>query len=609
MIEEKLKRVPKRTGIYLLINDQNSVLYVGKARILKNRLRSHFHPGKKEDLRHKKLMAQVKDFEIIVTDSEIEALILEANIVKEKRPKYNINLKDDKSYPYIRVTNETYPRIFVTRKIVRDGSRYYGPYTDVTSIRQLIGAIRRIFPLRICKKSITDNTIKNKRSRVCLNYDIGRCLGPCQGLISQENYTLIIKQVVGFIQGRSHQILEDLENRMKVLSSQQRFEEAAKIRDVIRSIDLFHSKQKVVDNLFIDRDIITVASDDRDACAVVFIVREGKIVNRKHFYLEGVDRKKPEEILTAFTKQYYLRTDFIPSEIYFYGFLSDMEKLKIWLTEKKGSKVDFVFPKKGKKAHLMVMCKKNAELLLSELQAQKESSGDWVAASVKALQMDLNLQKAPKHIESFDISNIHGQDAVASMVVFKNGKPKKSEYRKFRIKTVEGIDDFRMMAEVIERRMRRLIREDKNLPDLILVDGGKGQLSAAVEVLQKLSIKGILVIGLAKRLEEVYIPDVPDPQNISKSSPSLHLLQRIRDEAHRFAVQYHRTLRRKRAVYSILDKIDGIGEKRRSALLKRFGSVEMIRNASVDEIADVKEMNRKIAKITLETLKKESDKE
>ncbi len=603
MIEDKLKLVSSKPGVYLLKDSNGRILYVGKAKVLRNRLRSHFKPGRGEDRKHGLLMSQVKDFETIVTDSEVEALILEANYIKEHRPKYNVNLKDDKSYPYIRVTNGSYPRIFVTRKIVRDGSRYFGPYTDVGSMRQIMAAVRRIFPVRTCQLRIADETIRQKKHKVCLNYHIGRCLGPCEGLVSQKDYSRTVEQVVSFIQGNNNQLVKDLQERMKYLADRQRYEEAARLRDEISFISKFQSKQKVVDQSSSDRDLIAVDSEGEDGCAVVFDVRDGKIVNRRHFYLEGKMEVREEEFLTSFVKQYYLRMDYVPAEVYLSSFLDEQREVRDWLTKKRGKKVSLIVPKKGEKARLMEMCIRNAELLLEELKLQKSQNSDWTAPSVTALQKDLRLEKPPKRIEAFDVSNISGQDAVASLVVFENGKPKKSEYRKFKIRTVEGIDDFRMMAEAVERRMARLLNERKNLPDLILVDGGKGQLSASAAVLKKLSLPNQPIIGLAKRLEEIFVPGISDPQTLPKSSPSLRLLQRVRDEAHRFAIKYHRTLRKKRNIASLLDTVPGVGEKRRTALLKGFGSIEKIRGATVEEIAKIQGMNHRVAEKILEVLK------
>jgi len=442
MLEDKLNRVPKKPGVYLLKDTGDTILYVGKAKILRQRLRSHFRPGKQEDRRHQLLMNRVRDFEVIVTDSEVEALILEANFVKEHRPRYNVDLKDDKSYPYIRVTSEPYPRVFITRKIIRDGSRYFGPYTEAGNIRQLMTAVRRIFPVRTCQLRINEDSIRKKRHKVCLNYHIGRCWGPCEGLVPHEEYCRIVKQVVAFVQGKNNQLVEDLTLR-------------------------------------------------EDACGVVFNVREGKITNRQHFYLTGADTATKEEIVASFLKQYYLRAEWIPKEVFIQMDLSELDEIQVWLSRKRGKKVIVTIPKKGRKKQLMDMCQKNAQLLLEEIRIQKEKSGEWIVSSVHALQKDLALPVLPNRIEAIDISNTAGQDAVGSLVVFENGRPKKSEYRKFRIRTVDGIDDYGMMAEVVERRYKRLVQGNEDLPDLILVDGGKGQLSTALSVLKKMELRNV----------------------------------------------------------------------------------------------------------------------
>ncbi len=607
MIASKLKNVPAKPGIYLLKDRNNKILYVGKARILRNRLRSHFGAAMANDPKHILMMKKVVDFETIVTDSEIEALILEANLIKEHYPRYNVNLKDDKSYPYIRVTNEPYPRIFITRKMIRDGSRYFGPYTDVSRIRQLMAAVRRIFPVRSCRLKIDEESIQTKKHHVCLDYHIGRCQGPCEGLVSREEYFQTISQVVDFINGKNVHLISDLTGRMESLSDEKRYEEASRIRDEIQSIEAFQSRQKVVDTIQVNRDIVSLAIEEEDACGVVFDVRDGKITNRHHFYLSGVEGLSKSEVLTSFIKQYYYRTDYIPDEILFPFRLYDAEIVQAWLDRKKQHHVRFGFPQKGKKSKLIEMCTQNAKLLLNELLFQKSQTEDWIAPSVKALQKDLHLDKAPKRIEAFDISNISGTDAVGSLVVFENGKSKKSGYRKFKIRNVNGIDDFAMMAEVIQRRYSRLLKDGEAFPDLILVDGGKGQLSSALSALKELEIADQPIIGLAKRLEEVFIPGISDAQTLPKNSSSLRLLQQIRDEAHRFAVTFHRQRRGKRMVKSLLDDIPGIGVKRRNALLKTFGSIDGIRKASVEEIARVKGMNRNAAEHVIRELNKKDD--
>ena len=593
--EQKLKRVPMKPGVYLLNAEDGKTLYVGKAKYLRTRLRSHFRPGQREDRKHRLMREKVADFSVIVTDSEVEALILEANFIKEHKPRYNVNLKDDKSFPSIRVTNEHFSRIFLTRKIVKDGSRYFGPYTNAGAVRQLMRSIRDIFPIRTCKLRITERSISEKRHKVCLNYHIGRCLGPCEGRVTHKGYSDIVEEAVNFIRGKRIGLLKSLKIKMQEAAGEQNFEDAARIRDQIIAIENFQSRQKVVDVHAPDRDIVTIAMDPNDACGVVFNVREGKISNRVHFYLQGIEGFSSPEVLSSFIKQVYLNSDVIPGEILVPEQPSECEQIKSWLTGKRKKRVVIGVPSRGEKAKLVAMCTRNAELLLEELLLQKSAVRERVPASVRSLQSDLHLPRCPRYIEAFDVSNIAGQDAVASMVAFKDGMPLKSAYRKYKIRDIEGADDYRMLAQAVRRRLLRLKEEQKNPPDLILLDGGKGQVSAVVQTLKEIEMENLAVIGLAKRLEEIYIPGLSDAQTLPKSSPSLHLLQRIRDEAHRFAVTYHRALRQKRMKASRLDAIPGIGDARRTALLKRFGSLEEIKRASVEEIMRVPGMNRKVA--------------
>jgi len=531
---------------------------------------------------------------------------MEANFVKEHRPKYNVNLKDAKSYPYIRVTAESYPRIFITRTIVRDGSEYFGPFTDVLTLKRLMAAIRRIFPLRTCKLHITKETIQNKKHSVCLLYHIGRCPGPCEGYIPKQDYGHIVTQIASFIRGKSKDLVKELEAQMQEFAVNQEFEQAAFVRDQIRYVVRLQRKQKVMDAKQADRDILVVASEDCIACGVVFHVRDGKLINRLHYVLNGTENKFLSEIIQAFIKQYYVRSDFIPHEILLSHFVEEVDDLTLFLQNQRKGKVSLQVPQRGEKARLMEMCRKNAQFLLDELCLQHSQKEKRIAGPVEALQHDLGLEHPPMRIEAFDNSNIQGTDPVASLVVFENGKPKKSEYRKYKIRTVQGADDFASMAEVVERRFTRLLKEGREMPDLILVDGGKGQLSAAMGVLQKFQLEDQPIIGLAKRLEEIFRPGISDPQTLPKSSLSLHLLQQVRDEAHRFAITFHRSLRKKRTVHSELDDIPGIGEKRRKALLKAFGSVAGIRDASIDEIARVDGMNQKAAETLLNHLNSET---
>ncbi|MFO7889616.1 MAG: excinuclease ABC subunit UvrC [bacterium] len=595
VLTEKLKRIPRKSGVYLLKNKNKKIMYVGKAKTLRSRLRSHFNPGKREDSRHRLMMKQVTDFEVIVTDNEIEALILEANLVKEHHPKFNVNLKDDKSYPYIRITNEEYPRIFVTRKIIKDGSKYFGPYTEAGQVRELMAAVRKIFPVRSCNYKLSLENIKKKKYQVCLDYHIKRCTAPCEEYISRDEYNTIVNQVVDFIRGQNKHLIKDLQKSMIRYASNKKYEAAAQMRDRIKAIEHFQTKQNVIDKTSADRDLITIVTDDKNACGMVFNVREGKLINRQHYFLSIQNSMEKMQVLSAFVKQYYLKKEFIPKEILFPFTPDDFLQLQEWLKKKRGKKVELKIPLRGEKVKLMDMCTRNAELLLQELKQQKKMQKVIFSDGVIALQKDLSLPKPPVYINAFDISNISGKDMVASMVVFENGRPQKSEYRRYKIRSVQRPDDYKAMKEVIKRRMTRLINEKQDFPDLIVVDGGKGQVSAAKKAFAECGINNQMVLGLAKKLEEIYLPYCSDPQILPKHSAGLFFLQRIRDEAHRFAIDYHRKLRKKRTIASELDIIPGVGEKRKHALLKHFSSIEEMRESTVDEISEVKGLNKKVA--------------
>ena len=600
-LQDKLEKLPKKPGCYLFMDRNGQVIYVGKAKVLAHRVRSYFQNGRLEGPKLERLKSKIYDFDTIVTDTEMEALILEMNLIKEYKPRYNINLKDDKSYPYIRVTNERFPRIFPTRKIVRDGSRYFGPYTDVGAMRDLLKAVKRIFPIRSCNYDLTEQAVARKKYKLCLDYYIKKCEGPCEGLISEEDYRHTVEQIVNFINGRNREVLRQLKEKMYRFAEARRYEEAARVRDQIQSIENFQFKQKVVTDEEKDRDIVAVAVQERDACGVVLKVRDGKILGRHHFYLKGVEEEKPEQVVTAFVKQFYLKTDFVPEEIYLPLEIEEQEAVRVWLSEKRAGPVKLIVPKRGQKAKLVSMALKNAELLLQELQLQKLKKQEAVAHNVQALQRDLRLKKPPVRIECFDVSNIQGTNPVASMVTFVNGKARKSDYRKFKIQVKETPDDFAMMAEAIQRRYGGSLAQELDDPDLILVDGGKGQLSTAKRVLEQLGRDDLPVVALAKRLDEVFVPGASDPQNIPKTSSGLKLLQQIRDEAHRFAITYHRTLRQKKAVQSVLDTIPGVGPARRKALVTHFGSVQAIKEATVDELQMVESITPALARTIWET--------
>ena len=594
-LKEKLENLPRSPGVYLFKDKNKKVIYVGKAVILRNRVRSYFQSGRIEDAKSQRLRSKIHDLETIVTDSEIEALILEANLIKEYTPRYNVNLKDDKSFPYIRVTNEKFPRIFPTRRIIKDGSKYFGPYTDVGSMRSLLKTIKRIFPIRSCSLDLTEENIKAKKFKVCLYYYIKKCMGPCEGLIDEEEYGQIVKNIIDFINGRDRIVLEELTLKMEKNAESLQFERAARIRDQIQAIKEFQYRQKVITPEEIDRDLFVAYAEDNDACGVVFKVRQGRVIGRQHFYLDGVEGETLDRILSHLLIRFYMHADFIPNEIYLPIPLEDGANIEQWLSEKVKSKVQILFPQRGEKAKLLKMAYQNAKLLLQELKLQKMKDKDYIPHSVRALQRDLRLATPPLRIEAFDISNIQGTDATASLVTFVNGQPHKNDYRHFRIRSKSTPDDFAMMAEAIERRYSRQLKEKQPLPDLILVDGGKGQLSAATETLAKLNIHDQPIIALAKRLDEVFVPGASEAQNIPRTSSGLRLLQHIRDEAHRFAITYHRKLRGKRSVYSELNDIEGIGDKRKKQLIHHFASLKNLKAASLADIKQVEGISENLA--------------
>ena len=586
-LDQKLENLPAKPGVYQFKDAEGGIVYVGKAINLRNRVRQYFQKSHQLGPRIDAMVSKIRDMEIIVTDSEIEALILEATLIKKLKPKYNVDLKDDKSYPYIVITNEPFPRVFVTRRVIRDGSKYFGPYTDVKSMRASLKMVREIFMVRSCNYHIDDEVIRKRKIRVCLDYHIKKCEGPCEGLVSQVHYNTMIKEVEQVLKGKVDGLIRSLDEKMHRASDELRFEEATVLRDKIRNLRVYNERQRVIDLDLSDRDLFAVAAEGDDACGVVFNIREGKIVGRKHVYMRGVEERNEAEVMGQFVERYYLEAQDFPREVFLPVDVEDGEVLAGWLSDKIGEKVEIVVPKIGEKAKLLALCKTNARFLLDELKLQRMKQEDYVPHSVKALQRDLRLGVLPRRIECFDISNIQGSDTVASMVVFENGRPKKSEYRKFKIRTAQGPDDFASMREVVDRRYTRLLQEQAVMPDLIVVDGGKGQLSSAVEVLQRLGLAEIPAIGLAKRLEEVFVPGSGDPQSIPKTSSGLKLLQQIRDEAHRFAVTYHRVVRKKRTLQTELDLIGGIGKTRAKELLEVFGSVQGVKFATEGQLAEI----------------------
>ncbi len=590
-LSNKLENLPTKPGVYLMKDGSGRIIYVGKAKSLRNRVRAYFHDSPPYHPRISALISKISDFDYLVTDSEMEALILEANLIKEYKPRYNVNLKDDKRYPYLKVTNESFPRVLVVRRVKKDKAKYFGPYTNVKAMRQTLRILRRVFPIRSCNYALPST----RKIKLCLDYHIKRCLGPCEGKVSQKEYQEIVKNVLFFLSGKNNLLLQLLKDRMNEYASKEEFENAALIRDQIRALESVMEKQKVADVEQVDRDIIAFAREKKDISVVALQIREGVLIGRQNFHLAGFKESTDQEILSTFLRQYYMHSVVVPPEIILPTQMDDQDMIQSWLSSKREGKVKIIIPQRGEKFKLLEMANYNARLSLNELLLQRAEAKKKVPQVIKALEKDLYLSVLPRKIAAFDISNLGPQDAVGSLVFFQDGRPQKSRYRRFKIKTVEGQDDFAMMAEVVSRYFIRLTEEKQEYPDLVLIDGGKGQLSVAVQALNSLGIKNQNVVALAKRLDEVFLPQRSDPLMIPKGSASLKLLQKIRDEAHRFAVEYHRKLRKKRTIRSELDKIPGVGAKRREALLKHLGSVEKIKEASLKKLLQIKDINEKVA--------------
>ena len=586
-LKSKLENLPANPGIYQFLDKSEKVIYVGKAKNLRNRVRSYFHTGI-TSVKTLALVKKVVDLQLIVTDSEVEALVLENNLIKELKPRYNINLKDDKSFPYIRVTNEPYPQIFPTRNVVKDGSKYFGPYTEVKSMKNSLRLINKIFKIRSCKYFIDDEVIQKKKIKVCLDFHIKKCDGPCEGLISQADYNSMVNQVIKLLKGKTEDLIQELTWQMNKAASELSFEKAAEIRDRIEQLQVYSSKQKIVTNDFTDRDIIGCASEGKDVSATILNVRNGKLVGKRQFNLSAEANEELDQIYSAVIKFYYSEYVELPKEIVLEVLPSDSETLIEWFKEKESKEPKFIVPqRKSETKSLLEMCRQNAILQLKEIQLQRMKKDGNIPYVLAALKRDLRLKNLPKRIECFDISNLQGTDTVASLVVFVDGKPKKSEYRKFIINEVDGPNDFASMMEVIRRRYTRVIDEKKPLPDLIMVDGGKGQLSSAIKVLKEINMPEFEIIGLAKRLEEVFLPEHSEAQTIPRTSSSIKLLQHLRDEAHRFAITFHRQRRDKRTFTTELTEIKGIGNSIAAKLLTEFENINSIKTAAKEDLEKV----------------------
>ncbi|MFA6471899.1 MAG: excinuclease ABC subunit UvrC [Candidatus Latescibacterota bacterium] len=607
ILREKADIMPAKSGVYMFFDADHRMLYVGKAKNLRSRILSYFREEGDGRAQIPLLMSEATDIDYIVTGSEIEALVTEAKLARSKKPRYNVRLKDDKSYPYIKITKENVPRIFLTRTVRDDGSRYLGPYTDVKAARKMLNIVHSVFPIRSCDEKLPSKRI----TRPCLDYQIKRCGAPCAGYMDYEQYNRFVEDAYRFIQGHNDDLIRDLEQRMKKTADALNFEQAAQLRDVIQAVMKLRERRKAFSTIRLtgDWDAVNFYALDREACVVIMEIRDGGILGKKNYLMSGVQFTSPPEMLSAFLTQYYLHVSWIPPEIHLPLKPADAEAIQILLSKQSTGKINFVYPQRGEKSRLLVMTAMNAETIMKNTLEERDRKKDAIPSILLSLKHDLRLIKPPRTIACIDISHLQGTDTVASLVFFRNGKPEKREYRHFKIVTVEGIDDFASMREVVHRYFTRRMEEKKELPDLLIVDGGKGQLSSAKMVLDQLNLGEQEVAGLAKRLEEVFLPGASEAQNIPKTSSSIHLLQRIRDESHRFAVTYQRKLRLKRTITSELTRIEGIGEKRAGDLLRHFGSVDAVRNASAEDIALVPGIGSKRAVLISAGLKKENTEE
>ena len=606
--EYHLKNLPSKPGVYLMKNSLGEVIYVGKAKILKNRVKSYFQNSKNHSEKVRVMVKHIAEFEYIVTDSEMEALILECNLIKKYSPRYNILLKDDKFYPFIRITiNDDFPRVFVTRNYSKDGSKYFGPYTNGTAVYETISLINKIFPLRTCKLLIKEG---GEKVRPCLNYHIKKCFGPCGGYINKEEYGKMIKDVIDILSGRDNTVLKVLQSEMEEASLNLEFEKAADLRDKIIAIKAIVEKQKIFKTMDGDEDFINIYRDEKDSCIQIFFSRDGKIIGREHFIFENTAEDSIEEILEEFTTSFYGGTAKVPRNIYVPE-LSNIELVEEYLTIKRGAKVWIKVPQKGQKREMLDMVKNNAQITLEKFKDKYLMDKEINKIALEELQELLDLEIWPSRIEAYDISNIQGVDSVGSMIVFEEGRSKNSDYRRFRIKTVKGANDYDSMREILTRRFShgleevKAIQESKlqfsagkfsNFPDIIMMDGGKGQINIALEVLRELNIS-IPVCGLVKDDKHATRGIIYNNEEliINRSSNLMQLIRRIQDEVHRFAITYHRSLRDKRTLHSILDDIPNVGEKRRRALLMKFGSVDNIKSATLDQLLETPSINNKAA--------------
>lgn len=601
-IQEELKKLPGKPGVYLMHDERDAIIYVGKAISLKNRVRQYFQSSRNKGAKIEQMVTHISRFEYIVTDSELEALVLECNLIKEHRPKYNTMLMDDKSYPFIKVTvNEPFPRVMLARQMKKDKAKYFGPYTSAGAVKDTIELIRKLYHIRSCNRSLPKDIGKE---RPCLNYHIHQCQAPCQGYISQEEYRKSIDEVVRFLNGHYDLVLKELEEKMMAASDSLEFEKAIEYRELLTSVQKVAQKQKITDTAGDDRDIIAMASEGEDAVVQVFFIRSGRLIGRDHFYLKSAENDTEGEILSSFIKQFYAGTSYIPAELMLPEEIEDQDIIEEWLTARRERRVHLRIPKKGTKEKLVELAQKNAQMVLkNDRERLKREEGRTIGA-VKELEKILGL-KGIIRMEAYDISNTNGFDSVGSMIVYEHGKPKRNDYRKFKIKTVQGPDDYASMNEVLTRRFGHGLREQQEesetggfqiFPDLIMMDGGRGQVNIALEVLEKLHLH-IPVCGMVKddnhRTRGLYFNNTELP--IDRNSECFRLITRIQDEAHRFAITFHRQLRSKGQVHSVLDDIPGVGPARRKDLMRCFENIDAIRNATVEELKELPSMNGKSA--------------
>jgi len=605
LITEQLKQLPSNPGVYIMKDTSGKILYVGKAAHLKDRVRSYFQTSNGLPEKTRQLVAEANNLDFFVTGSEQEALILECNFIKQYRPPYNVRLKDDKGFPYIRIDfKEDWPNITFTRRLKNDGARYFGPFTNAWSVRHTIKTLEGIFGFRSCSKPLNGTD-----KRACLKFYMKRCSAPCIGNVTREEYRDIVKQAVLFLEGKQEHIIRQLEAQMKTAAQMEEFERAARLRDQIQAIKIVIEEQRITGQLSGEHDVIAFVTNHDEAYVQVYFIRGGRLIGREGFVLTGTRAEAPEQIMTSFVKQYYDSSTYIPPHLLLQYPIDDETAISEWLRQKRNGSIDIIVPQKGKKKELIDVVAKNAEQGFQLEKIRHFEQPLVLQEALHEIQTTLGLPEIPTRLEGYDISNIQGKEAVGSMVVFEHGKPKPSHYRRFRIKTVPGADDYAMLQEVLKRRFKRFAASEtpssdgwENIPDLILIDGGKGQLNAARKALQSVGATSLPVASLAKQNEEVFIPNRKTAIVLPRNSPGLQLLQRLRDEAHRFALAYHTRVRRRNSFISTLDTIPGIGPKRKRALLRQFGTLQAIKDATIDELTKVEGISRTSAEIIKESL-------